>query len=490
MYVKIGWRARVYHWQIDDIALVEAPDNDLNIAQNYFGNFGDSTRTSWYTQVPERQADQTVINWGAAIENTGTATVTNTGLRVEVLKDSVNVFSAQNTSGELADLGAGAIDSFNLSTTFTPDDGLGNYEVRYIPISDSVDAVPADDTLRVDFDVTDNVYARDNGIDGGGITWANQTDNFALAQMFEFPTDDTIVGLAVHWFDNATSGNGTVPGVPINVVLWDTNFNKIAEKDLHIVDTAETPLNDYGNILFNNPIPVPAGEYLIGFEKIVPSDQVWISTWDFEQDDAPPLTAFVDVGLDGTWGYIADIPMMRALTKPASCGTINYNVVGVVDDGNEIGSVTITSVTGGTGNYTYSWTGPNGFSSTQQNITGLTTKGDYILTVKDENFCSVTRTYTVAGSVSANDLVKPLPEVKLIPNPNNGEFDVVFRNAVEDDYRLQMIDLLGKVVYSSQNHVVGTQRLEIDLENVEAGVYFLNLINSVNERMTHKVVIR
>jgi hypothetical protein len=49
------------------------------------------------------------------------------------------------------------------------------------------------------------------------------------------------------------------------------------------------------------------------------------------------------------------------------------------------GSVTC-SVSGGTPPYTYAWTGPNGFTSTQQNLTNLAA-GVYNLTVRDFKLC-------------------------------------------------------------------------------------------------------
>ncbi len=48
------------------------------------------------------------------------------------------------------------------------------------------------------------------------------------------------------------------------------------------------------------------------------------------------------------------------------------------------GAITITP-TGGSGNYSYSWSGPNGYTSTEEDIYTLFA-GDYTLTLKDENY--------------------------------------------------------------------------------------------------------
>ncbi|MBZ9632516.1 PKD domain-containing protein, partial [Salegentibacter sp. LM13S] len=60
---------------------------------------------------------------------------------------------------------------------------------------------------------------------------------------------------------------------------------------------------------------------------------------------------------------------------------------------NSTGSIDI-SVTGGTGNYTYSWTGPD-FNSTDEDLTGLD-EGTYQVTVTDGNNCSVTQEITLS----------------------------------------------------------------------------------------------
>ncbi|EPR70936.1 T9SS C-terminal target domain-containing protein [Cyclobacterium qasimii] len=51
---------------------------------------------------------------------------------------------------------------------------------------------------------------------------------------------------------------------------------------------------------------------------------------------------------------------------------------------------------GGTGNYTMSWTGPNGFTSDALTVSNLS-PGDYEVTIMDENDCVVTEEYTITA---------------------------------------------------------------------------------------------
>src|SRR5690606_40837383 len=61
--------------------------------------------------------------------------------------------------------------------------------------------------------------------------------------------------------------------------------------------------------------------------------------------------------------------------------------------GGNDGSISLT-VTGGTGDYQYSWTGPNGFNETTKDITSLT-YGIYEVKVTDANSCEAYGTFTL-----------------------------------------------------------------------------------------------
>jgi gliding motility-associated-like protein len=72
-----------------------------------------------------------------------------------------------------------------------------------------------------------------------------------------------------------------------------------------------------------------------------------------------------------------------SVTQPVAM-VITPSVTNTACSGNT-GAISIAT-TGGTNPLTYSWTGPNGFTSTNQNITGLET-GSYTLEITDNNGC-------------------------------------------------------------------------------------------------------
>jgi hypothetical protein len=57
------------------------------------------------------------------------------------------------------------------------------------------------------------------------------------------------------------------------------------------------------------------------------------------------------------------------------------------DPGVGNGTITLSGITGGTPTYMFSWTGPDGFTSTDQNLTGLK-YGEYTVTITDQNGCT------------------------------------------------------------------------------------------------------
>jgi SprB repeat/PKD-like domain/Bacterial Ig domain/NHL repeat len=68
-------------------------------------------------------------------------------------------------------------------------------------------------------------------------------------------------------------------------------------------------------------------------------------------------------------------------------------VIPVLCAGGSSGAMTLT-VLGGTLPHSYSWSGPNGFSATSKDITGLDV-GIYQLTVSDANGCTLTQSYEI-----------------------------------------------------------------------------------------------
>ena len=97
----------------------------------------------------------------------------------------------------------------------------------------------------------------------------------------------------------------------------------------------------------------------------------------------------------------------------------NFNGFAVSCLANNDGSMAQT-VTGGTGPYTHSWTGPNGFTASTEDISGLAA-GSYIYVITDANGCSTSATYP---------LTAPTPLATSLSTPSvNGAWNIACTGA-------------------------------------------------------------
>ncbi|MDP4588103.1 MAG: T9SS type A sorting domain-containing protein, partial [Flavobacteriales bacterium] len=136
------------------------------------------------------------------------------------------------------------------------------------------------------------------------------------------------------------------------------------------------------------------------------------------------------------------------------------------------GSIDVT-VTGGTGDLTYSWSGPNGFTSDLEDLTDLEI-GDYTLTVTDENGCEVS-TAAVSVLVGIGELLNNVA-LSVYPNPNNGVFTLNIEGLNGEAVNFDVVDAIGKTVASEQfNSVNASFQHQMDLSNLENGLYYLNI---------------
>ena len=82
------------------------------------------------------------------------------------------------------------------------------------------------------------------------------------------------------------------------------------------------------------------------------------------------------------------------LTQPSEGLSILDSITNITCKGGNDGAIDVT-ISGGTAGYSYSWTGPNSFSSTSTDLTNLSS-GTYNLTVTDNNGCIITKSFTMS----------------------------------------------------------------------------------------------
>ena len=90
--------------------------------------------------------------------------------------------------------------------------------------------------------------------------------------------------------------------------------------------------------------------------------------------------------------------------------------------------------------------------------------------------------------VGIEESAHEIDEFTVAPNPNNGQFNVVV-TADQANFQLNVRNVVGQVVYNEAITVNNTWTKNIDLSNLNKGIYFVSIENGVN-RKVQKVVIK
>jgi len=128
------------------------------------------------------------------------------------------------------------------------------------------------------------------------------------------------------------------------------------------------------------------------------------------------------------------------------------------------GAIDITA-SGGVGSYTYAWTGPDGFTATTADLTGID-EGDYTVVVSDGNGCDTSRLFNVGlTGISSNDL----SQIKLFPNPANNVLNIVTSDQIS---QVKVMDLLGNVVMIQSEN---SSSIQLSTHSLSSGIYMVEI---------------
>lgn len=144
--------------------------------------------------------------------------------------------------------------------------------------------------------------------------------------------------------------------------------------------------------------------------------------------------------------------------------------------GESTGSIDLT-ISGGVAPYVYNWSGPDGFSSSDEDLTDLPS-GTYTITVTDQ-YCGIATMEVVVGTLNDASVTEtPVFELSVFPNPTNG---LVFLNSTE---------LLDVVVYNIVGEMIMNVNnvTQIDLAGESAGVYMIQ-VSSAKGVLTQKITL-
>ena len=134
--------------------------------------------------------------------------------------------------------------------------------------------------------------------------------------------------------------------------------------------------------------------------------------------------------------------------------SIGFSVTQNTCNGGSAGAIDV-AVSGGSPPYAYNWTGPNGYTSTEEDITGLS-EGEYILVVTDAKSCNAVKTDTLTDPEELD------ADVTAVEVTCNGESDgsIIFSN------------MTGGLGVWYEFAVSGTWRTDSVFYGLSAGTYY------------------
>ena len=142
------------------------------------------------------------------------------------------------------------------------------------------------------------------------------------------------------------------------------------------------------------------------------------------------------------------------------------------------------AVTGGSGSYSYDW--DNGGNTAT--VTGLAA-GDYTVTVSDVTGCvdELVVIVTVDIVASTNDVAFD-HSIQLYPNPAKSRTHILYQFNETSNLKMTLTNTLGQTVNMQTIHNALSGSIEIDLDQLAEGVYFIQLTDGVNQSTKRLVV--
>ncbi|PLX04004.1 MAG: hypothetical protein C0594_09710 [Marinilabiliales bacterium] len=376
-----------YWWQIDDLAIVEAPSNDLVVNVPYvrflYSSFGDNSDFFYNTQVPKDHAYRYFL--GAGVENLGATDQTNVGINVKIDDGMQVVFDDNHDS--VGTWGASLKDTLIDTTAFMPGYYKADYRAVITAYADETEQVPEDNSDTIFFSVSDTTFANDIEQTGSIAPWS-YTDGAAgdlIGTCYWIEWDDTVSSISAYVSEYTTPGSTIIKGevwkydsnLGDNILQIDSEEHIIQPEDLGTWVTL--PLTDETGLEQN----ITGGATYYAMINCTWSDpDTLLLGSDGANVNSHSYTMESALRTGSTWYYISYIPMVR-LNLHRSVIEADPLQAGILDMGNVTctgandGYATVNAI-GGDGNYTYEWSN----AETDATISGLSA-GTYTVTVTD-----------------------------------------------------------------------------------------------------------
>ncbi|MFD1551400.1 hypothetical protein DNU06_13640 [Putridiphycobacter roseus] len=249
-----------YGWFVDDLKVFESWDYESALVTSKY-RMGVSGTVFLggldYHMIPLSQTAP--IEFSGEILSNGGMVQTGSNLSVDI--SGAGTFSSVSPSSDIA---IGATDSFAVANAFTPT-AIGTYNVVMMANQTNPDHDLTNNVFNTSFEVTDYIYARDNGVDNGSISNVSSNPNLELSigNLMEVFADGKVGAMEIVVSDAATNVGQSIYGRIFKYDANITDYVEVAITDDYIItadDIQGAPIRLYVN---DGPYNVSAGDDLL-----------------------------------------------------------------------------------------------------------------------------------------------------------------------------------------------------------------------------------
>ena len=226
--LKFIFDGKLFYWGLDDIRILERAANDMRISKEFF-----AIPPSYST--PVSQLDSVVFL--ADIENFGTETQSDIWLHIEIENtDEENIVYHDSLFIPFA-APLQLVENQLFNTAFLPPSFPAHYKGTYRVESSADDDVPSNDAISFNFEVTEELFAKESMTSFG---FAPLARDYSWGNSFYIPNGDGYYADSV-FFTIANLSQMIGKSIQVDLYEWETNTE----------NTLLATLNEYEPIAIN-----------------------------------------------------------------------------------------------------------------------------------------------------------------------------------------------------------------------------------------------
>ena len=447
---RLWYRGYYYYWAVDDFFLVNRQIGDVRLNTDA-GNFFASHAANWET--PSSQAD--IIPLLVDVENIGNLDAEGVSLTATLLNEAgVTLDEASLDYGLIT---PGFVDQNRLfDETFTMPTDIGSYRLVYT-LNWEQDEEPLNNSYTSNFKVGDNVFSKCEASDATARIAFPDQQYFSLGAGYHVVNGTTAAGtqLYIEKLRLGISGNAAdaVSGsVNVSVYEWnDLNINADVDADDGVGIPERVKVYETSILVFGPDTGLEDYIIELGADRVALKDNqnylVVMHGLPLAATDQYRFMA-ADSGANPDYNFAATA---FAFGQGSVDGNLPDGSLGTITD-NPLNMSRIGSIGG----------------------TGTADDNDTRRLFQVNNFAALCEMH-ISSLTGTEDINKDIA-VSVFPNPasNNVFVDLALEN-VSDNVNLQVVDIQGRVVMTQNFTNVKTDKLQLNVANLNTGVYVINI---------------